>query len=242
LQGGAGRWEPEFELLQENWAPSIRLLAVLGGGTLAVASLMRGGLIGLMGSLLGLGLAARGIVNAPFRRLVGLTGGRRTVDLHKTINVNAPVEEVFRFWENYENFPRFMPHVREVKDRGHGQSHWVVEGPAGIPIEWDATLVKVVPNQLLAWKSLPGSAVGHAGVVHFMPRDGGTQVDIQMVYHPPAGVMGHAAASLLGSNPKQAMDQDLVRFKSLLEQGKTTAEGEMVTRERLKPKQPEASA
>jgi uncharacterized membrane protein len=243
LQGGAGRREPEFELFQENWAPGIRLLATLGGGTLAVSSLLRGGLLGVLGSLFGLGLLARGLANRPFRRLVGMTGGRGAVDLHKTINVNAPVEEVFAFWENFENFPRFMSHVREVKNRGNDLSHWVVDGPAGTTLEWDAVITQVVPNKVLAWKSMPGSAVGHAGIVHFGPgQDGGTQVDIQMSYNPPAGAVGHAVASFFGSNPKQLMDEDLIRFKSLLEQGKTTADGRTVTRERVRHQAQEAPA
>ncbi|HXV44731.1 MAG TPA: SRPBCC family protein [Anaerolineae bacterium] len=234
LQGGAGRREAQFELMQQNWTPAIRLLAASGGGILTLWAFMRGGLIGIVGSMFGLGLATRAIANTPLRRLVGLQGGRRVIDFHKTLTVYAPVEEVFRFWENYENFPRFMSNVREVKDRGNGQSHWVVEGPVGTTVEWDATLTKLVPNRVLAWKSLPGALVGHAGIVHFTPiSDDGTQVDVRMSYHPPVGAIGHTLASLFGSNPKQVMDQDLVRFKSLLEQGKTSANGQTVTRQEM---------
>lgn len=234
LQGGGGQPEAQVEFMQENWTPALRLLAGLGGGILTIWSLMRGGLIGTAGSLFGVGLFTRAATNSPLRRLLGLRGGRRVIDFHKTITINRPAEEVFNFWANYENFPRFMAHVKEVKDHGNGQSHWVVEGPAGTTVEWDATLTKVVPNRVLAWKSLPGAIVGHAGIIHFTPTsEGGTQVDIQMTYHPPAGAIGHAAASLFGSNPKQTMDQDLVRFKSLLEQGKTSADGQRVTRKEI---------
>jgi hypothetical protein len=104
-----------------------------------------------------------------------------------------------------------------------------VAGPAGIPVEWDAVITALVPNQLLAWKTVPGEAVRHAGVVVFdEDPQGGTRVHLRMTYKPPAGVIGHAVASLLGADPKQALDDDLVRFKSIIETGKTTAHGEEV--------------
>lgn len=219
LQGPGIPREPRFELFQENWTPIVRVLAALAGGLVALMGLRRGGLTGTAGSMLGLGLMARGVSNMPVKRLVGVDTGRRAVDLQKTINVDAPVEEVFKFWQNYENFPRFMSNVEEVRDRGDGYSHWVVKGPANTTLEWDARITSLIPNKVLAWRSLPGSVVGHAGIINFEPnQQGGTQVDVKFSYRPPAGAMGHLAASLLGSNPKQMMNEDLARFKSLIEQ------------------------
>ncbi|HET9533325.1 MAG TPA: SRPBCC family protein, partial [Blastocatellia bacterium] len=146
--------------------------------------------------------------------------GRRAVDIQKTININAPVEEVFKFWENYENFPRFMSNVREVIDKGDGRSHWVVAGPAGVPVEWDAVVTKRVPNEVFAWKTVPGSVVANAGMVIFRRNDDGTTtVDIKLSYNPPAGAVGHAVATLFGSDPKTEMDQDLMRMKTMIETG-----------------------
>ena len=116
-----------------------------------------------------------------------------------------------------------MAHLKEVRDHGAGRSHWVAEGPAGVAASWDATLTRFVPYELLAWRSEPGSVVANAGVIRFEPTDdGGTRVDIRLSYNPPAGALGHFAALLFGDDPKSAMDEDLVRLKSLLEQGKAT--------------------
>jgi uncharacterized membrane protein len=56
---------------------------------------------------------------------------------------------------NYENFPRFMSNIEEIRNLGNGQSHWVVKGPAGTTVEWDATLMQVIPNEMIAWRTQP---------------------------------------------------------------------------------------
>jgi uncharacterized membrane protein len=91
------------------------------------------------------------------------------------------------------------------------------------------------PDKMLAWRSEPESMIDNAGMVRFEPvRDGAaTRVDIHLSYNPPAGAIGDAVANLLGVDPKSAMDEDLVRFKSLLEEGRTTNGSEQVTREEL---------
>jgi len=148
--------------------------------------------------------------------------------------VAAPIEEVFDFWSRYENFPRFMAHVREVRRSGEGRARWTVAGPAGVPIEWETEETRREPPGLLAWKTIEGAPVGHAGVVRFDHSPEGTRIHIRMHYNPPAGAVGHALASLLGSDPRRALDEDLVRFKSLLEDGKTSVRGQTVTREALR--------
>lgn len=115
----------------------------------------------------------QGITNLPMKGLVGARGDRRAVDIVKTLNIAAPVEEVFRFWTKFENFPRFMTNVREVRDSGNGMSHWVVAGPAGIPVEWDAETTKLIPNEVLAWKSVKGSVIANAGIIQFQPSSAG---------------------------------------------------------------------
>jgi uncharacterized membrane protein len=169
----------------------------------------------------------------PFKRLFGF-GGRRAIDVHKTINVNAPADEVYAFWRRCENFPRFMAHVKEVRDLGNGRFHWTAAGPAGTDVQWDAVVTRDEPGRLLAWKSLDGTAVQHAGIVHFTPNvQRGTQVDVHLSYNPPGGALGHVVAWLMGSDPKTAMDQDLIRLKSLIEQGRASAPGKRVTRSEI---------
>ncbi|HXG91777.1 MAG TPA: SRPBCC family protein [Blastocatellia bacterium] len=220
LQGGGYRPGDRFELMQENWSPTARVLTGIAGGALAAYGAMRMDVPGLVLSAVGLGLLTRGATNVEMKRLVGLGGGRRAVDIHKNININAPVEQVYQFWTNYENFPRFMTNVLEVTDSGGGRSHWKVAGPAGIPVEWDAVVTKQVPNEVFAWKTVPGSAIEHAGIIRFQSNaDGGTTIDIRMSYNPVAGAVGHAVASLFGADPKTQMDEDLMRMKTLIETG-----------------------
>jgi uncharacterized membrane protein len=219
LQGGTTRRGGRFQPLQENWAPAVRVLVGTAGGALAVAGSRRRGAVGTALGLTGLTLLARGATNVELRRLVGVTR-RRAVDVQKTININAPVEQVFTFFTDWANYPHLMSHVREVRETASGRTHWVVDGPAGVPVEWDAVVTKLVPNQQLAWKSVEGAPVEHAGIITFTPNArGGTTVDIKMAYNPPAGGAGHAIAALFRSDPKRQMDDDLARLKTTIERG-----------------------
>jgi uncharacterized membrane protein len=107
-----------------------------------------------------------------------------------------------------------------VRDLGNGKSHWIVNGPLGARVEWDAAITQMLPNKLLAWKSEPGSLIQQAGVVRFDSERDYTRVQVRLSYNPPAGAIGHLIATLLGSNPKQEMDEDLVRMQTFIETGK----------------------
>ena len=180
----------------------------------------RKGVLGTALSLGGLALLSRGATNTEIRRLLG-GGGRRAVDVRKTINIGVPVDQVYTFFTDYENWPRLMSHVREVRDLGNGRSHWTVDGPAGTSVEWDAEITRNVPNEVLAWRSVEGSPIRHAGVITLRANeDGSTRVDIRMTYNPPAGAIGHTAAVLFGVDPRRQMNDDLVRVKTALETGK----------------------
>lgn len=220
LQGGRERRGARSELMQSNWTPAARLLGVAAGGALIGLGLRRRDALGFAAGTLGAGLMMRGATNIEMKRLIGL-GGRRAIDFQKTININAPIERVFDFWKNPENFPHFMTNVREVRDLGEGRSQWTVAGPAGASVKWNATITRFVPNELIAWKSEPGSAIANAGIVKFEPgRNGGTRVTVKMSYNPPAGAIGHLIATIFGANPKREMDQDLLRMKTMIETGR----------------------
>ncbi|TAK07818.1 MAG: BON domain-containing protein [Candidatus Manganitrophaceae bacterium] len=219
LQGGRRRMQP-FELMRENWSPSARTLMGFTGTVLTLYGLRRDGFFRTMVGTVGLGIVARSITNMPMKQMVGIGAGPDVIDVQKTIAIAAPVEKVFEFWNNFQNFPKFMANVREVQLKEEGKSHWVVSGPAGIPVEWDAEITERIPNKLIAWKTVPGSVVEHAGVVRFDSNsDGTTRVDIKMSYNPPAGALGHVVATLFGADPKSEMDADLARMKTLIETG-----------------------
>ncbi|HJZ96196.1 MAG TPA: SRPBCC family protein, partial [Candidatus Solibacter sp.] len=230
LQGGRRR-QTRSELAQECWTPALRVGAAAVAGIALAGSTRRGGFAGLIGTAASGALLARAVANRGMRDIFGI-GGTRTVEFNKSIHILAPVEEVFEFWSRFENFPRFMSHLKEVRDLGGGRSHWVAEGPGGIGISWDAEITEFRKNERLAWRSVIGSGVNTEGVVKFFKGpDSGTTVSIHMSYCPPAGVFGHGVAWLFGSDPKSDMDDDLVRLKSLLEIGKTRAHGATVWRE-----------
>jgi uncharacterized membrane protein len=141
---------------------------------------------------------------------------------------------VFALFRRAEMFPLFMSHVHEVQRIDDRHTRWKIGGPARLGVEWNAELVEARPNELLAWRSAGGAAIENAGRVRFTRNeDGGTRVEVQLSYHPPGGILGHLVATLLGASPKKLMDDDLVRLKSLLEQGKATGRFGTVTRDEI---------
>jgi uncharacterized membrane protein len=222
LQGGSTPPGLQPDILQREWAPATRVIVGATGITLAAIGMKRRDIPGWLLMAGGIGLIARAGTNLETRRLLGTSSRRRAVDLQKTITVDAPVEAVYAFWTMYENFPRFMSRVLEVRpSTREGQSHWRVEGPGGVPIEFDAEVTESIPNQVFAWRSVEGSIVGHAGMVHFeSATDGRAHLHIRMSYNPPGGWFGHGIAKAFGVDPKSSLDADLTRMKTFLETGR----------------------
>ncbi len=221
LQGGEPRMEVP-ELAQEAWTPAVRLLAGTGGGLLAVSGLARRGIVGTLLSIAGAGLLARAASNRPLDRLIGAAAGSRGIVVQKTVTLDVPIEQVFDLWDHPEHFPRFMDHILEVRPLGEGRYHWVVAGPAGVPVEWDAVVTQRDENRLIAWKSTEDQLIENAGLVHFeRAGENATRLNIRLTYNPPAGILGHAVANFFRADPKHEMDIDFVRVKQLLESGAT---------------------
>ncbi len=214
----------------ESWAPSTRLVAGSGGGAMVMFGGLRGGLLGRLMSFGGWALMLRSLTNLPIPQMLGMSGSRRVINIHRSFRIDAPVDKVYNFFSNFENFPRFMSHIEAVKKLGGNRSHWVAKGPAGVSVEWDAIETENKPDQTIAWKSTPESEIKTTGDVRFSKRpDGATQVNIHLYYNPPAGALGHAVAAFFGADPESAMIDDMQKVKSLLTEGKTTVEGEEVT-------------
>ena len=143
------------------------------------------------------------------------------VHVSKSVTINRPRAEVYEFWRDLDNLPRFMIHLKEVTYIAPRQSHWCVHGPAGTSIEWDAEMTDDRPGELLAWRSLPGADVPNEGRVQFSdaPGDRGTEIHVDLSYDPPAGKLGALVARLFGEEPAQQLRDDLRRFKQVLETG-----------------------
>ena len=135
------------------------------------------------------------------------------------VTVMKPAAEVYRFWRDFENLPRFMTHLIDVDTTTDGRSHWVAKGPLGLKVEWDAEIIADIPAEVIGWKSLDGSDVDTAGSVRFreLPHGRGTEVRVNLKYDPPAGKVGRAVARLFGEAPEQQIREDLRRFKQIVE-------------------------
>jgi len=197
-----------------RWAP------VVVGGALVAYGLTRRSKGGLMMAAAGGALAYQ---TYPSSRQVGADFAR------STLLVNATPDQVFAFWRNFENLPRFMHHLKSVKDLGGNRSQWIAYGPAGATVEWTADIVAETPGKLIAWRSAEGSDVQMDGSIEFRkaPAGRGTFVDATVQYRPPAGALGTRVAKLFGKDPSFLIEQDLRRFKALIETGEIpTVEGQ----------------
>ena len=141
--------------------------------------------------------------------------------VEQSMRVNAPIETVYRYWRNFENFPRFMRHLESVRALDDRRSRWEAKGPAGTRVQWDAEIVQEVEHAWIAWRSLPGSEVENHGSVRFARAPGarGTELRVQLEYLPPAGALGWSVARIFGEEPDRQIREDLRRFKQLMEAG-----------------------
>ncbi|HEX5222208.1 MAG TPA: SRPBCC family protein [Verrucomicrobiae bacterium] len=149
--------------------------------------------------------------------------------IEQCVTINRGPQELYQFWRNFENLPRFMEHLTSVRCLDERRSHWVVKAPLGKQVEWEAEIINDEPGQLIAWQSLPGADVVNAGTVRFepAPEGRGTLVRVLIKYDPPGGMLGAATVRLSDEHPQRQVREDLERFKQLMEAGETeSVEGE----------------
>jgi uncharacterized membrane protein len=148
---------------------------------------------------------------------------QRGIKVEQSIIINKPPEELYRFWRNLENLPRFMSqHVTVQQTNGGKRSHWIVKSVADSTFEWDAEIVNDIPNEVFAWRSLAGADLDHAGSVHFKELSHGeerTELKLVLEYRPPVGKLSVGLAKLFGQEPAQVIAKDLHRLKQLMETG-----------------------
>jgi uncharacterized membrane protein len=228
LEGVASR--PESTPIPNVGTPERIGSAVIGLACFAGGVKCRGLLGGIL-TIVGAYLIYRGASGRceGYRRLgidtAGNSDGRGVpqdvgVKVDKSVEVRRSPMELYHFWHQLTNLPEIMPHVISVTLQD-SRSHWVVAGPAGKQVEWDAEFINEKPGELISWQSLPGSQVQSAGSVRFDPIGDGqsTRVRVVLEYLPPAGKAGAFVARLLGSSPEQQLETDLQRFKEKMESG-----------------------
>lgn len=146
------------------------------------------------------------------------------IDVKKSVTINKSPEELYHFWRNFENLPRFMNHVKSITVLDDKRSHWVAKAPLDTSVEWDAEIIDDAENKTIVWRSLEGADVDNTGSVSFesLPGGAGTEVKVTLEYNPPGGALGAAVAKLFGENPEQQLDEDLGRFKQVMETGQVS--------------------
>jgi len=221
----------------QNVSSPERWLSVVAGSALAAYGLTRRSVAGLIIAGAGGALAWRGATgHCMVYEALGISTngaddeGRQVsvpygagVPVEKSVTINAAPDDLYRFWRNFENLPRFMSHLKSVKVIDDKRSHWVAKGPAGKDVEWDGEIINELPNALIGWRSVDGSQIRNAGSVHFTPSTRGTEVKVVLRYDPPAGLIGAAIAKLFGKDPAHEVQEDLRQFKQLIETGASSA-------------------
>ena len=195
------------------------VLAALGG------MLVRRGASGHCSTYEMLGINTAGSSDDTRRAL----GGSAGVIVEESVTINRPIGELYEFWRNLENLPRFMSHLESVERITDTLSRWRAKGPGGKSVEWTAEVINEVPNQVIGWRSIEGSDVVSAGSVNFddVGNGRGTQVRVRLQYSPPGGKVGAVVAKMMGRDPATEIREDLRRFKQLIESGEVpTTDGQ----------------
>jgi uncharacterized membrane protein len=212
--------------LRTNVSSTERSLSLMGGAALTGYGLSSGK---LLPTLIGGFLLFRGSTgHCPVSQSLGystsdstaknsvITAGHGT-RVEATVTVKKPPAEVYKFWRDFENLPKFMIHLLDVNTATNGESQWTAKAPLGLKVQWKAKITADEPGKLISWKSLEGSDVDTAGSVHFNQVPDGTEVRVELKYDPPAGKLGTAVAKLFGENPQNQLSEDLMRFREAME-------------------------
>ena len=218
-----------------NLSNAQRIASVVSGGALTAYGLTRRSPLGVAMAALGGALVYTGATGhcAWYGAKEASDAGKdevpREVHLQKSIIINRSPSELYHFWQNVEYLPKFSKYLCSVTPIDQKRSHWILCGPAGVNIEWDAEIFNQKENELIAWRSLSCSDIANAGSVHFYPIAKGNSTLLRVVlnYNPPAGKLGARLAELLGMDPAELIREDLQRLKKLLEGGElAVADGE----------------
>ncbi|MBD2255035.1 SRPBCC family protein [Nostoc parmelioides] len=208
----------------ERWA------SLIGGGALVLLGLRQASLRGVLTALAGGGLIYQGATKqSTIQQAQEAIGINKPIKVEKTVTINKPADELYRYWHNFENLPTFMKHLKSVKVYNEKRSHWIANAPLGNSVEWNADILEDRENEFISWASAEGADVENSGFVRFQkaPGDRGTEVKVVLEYNPPGGALAAVVAKLFGEEPEQQIGDELRRFKMLMEAGEiATTEGQ----------------
>jgi uncharacterized membrane protein len=222
-----------------------RIVSGIAGGGLIAYGLQRRDVTGAALAVVGTFLGIRGATGhcqvydaAGFSSADEKEAQPTKIHVQKSVTINKSAAELYSFWRNFENLPKFMNHLEYVKVTGDKTSHWKAKAPLGYSVEWNAELTSDVENEKIGWKAAELSEIPNSGTVEFVSTSNrGTEVRVTLTYEPPAGKIGSLIAKLFGEEPSQQIAEDLRRFKRLMETGLImTVEGQSSGRENTTPK------
>lgn len=201
--------------------------SLIGGGAMVLMGLRQRSLRGALMAIAGGGLAYKAATEKG--GIQEALGVNKEIKVEKTVTINKPADELYRYWHNFEQLPTFMKHLKSVQVLDNKRSHWVANAPLGATVEWDAEIIEDRENEFISWASVEGADVDNSGFVRFKPAPGdrGTEVKVVIEYAPPGGALTATVAKLFGEEPEQQIGDELRRFKMLMEAGEiATTEGQ----------------
>lgn len=216
-------------LLQENENANVnmpeRILSLVAGAVITykgISQITKHPLIALQEAMVGGVLLYRGATGycPVYSRLGKDSTDTPAINITERFIVNKPREEVYAFWRNLENLPRFMKHLASVEEQGGNRSHWKANLPGEIvKLTWNAEITREEENRYIGWQSVEGSMVDNAGKVEFNDalNGSGTELTVEISYFPPAGSLGQGIAKLLNSVFEDMIRKDVTNFKHYVE-------------------------
>ena len=216
-----------------NVGPGERMLMAFAAGTMAAAAFRQkhwtAAALGAGGGVL-LWRAVSG--NCPLYGALGMNSAEadhKGQHTERVITINKSPEELYAFWRDFENLPRIMENLESVHTVDSNRSVWRAKAPVSGAVQWEAEITEDVPNQRISWRSVGSARVPNEGTVVFQRSSTGqgTIVRVSVSYQPPAGKLGLGVAKVMGRSPGKEIEQDLRRFKAVMEAGEVpTTEGQ----------------
>lgn len=212
-----------------NVGAAERVISALAGGALAALGLRKitspsGIAMAVAGGLLlHRGLTGYCMVNNAIGRNTNTSTSLKSaaIEIQQVFQIDKSPQEVYSFWRKLENLPLFMKHLKKVEEFDSKHSTWTAHLPGHVgSVSWKAMIDQDIPNDTIAWSSLPGSTIDNTGEVRFKDSFGGTELRVKMSYRLPAGELGTVAAKLVNPAVEKMINEDLKRFKEMMEGGK----------------------
>jgi uncharacterized membrane protein len=138
------------------------------------------------------------------------------------VTIQRAVEDVFRFYRDFRNLPRFLGDVMAVEPIGPATSQWTIQGPLGLRTNWTINVTEERANELISYETVASMGLRTYWEIHFAQGSAADQTEVREVMKPPLGILGRAALALIGKFPAEEVSSNLHRLKELMETGRVT--------------------